>query len=80
MDQNHMISRMERASFEVDSTSRTPEPTISQQPVNSNHVSSVATAQVSGRLIDLESRIKHKFGNIKSLESLIDTILGKSKD
>ena len=29
---------------------------------------------------DLEQRIKQKFSNIKSLETLLDTILGKQKD
>ena len=80
MDQNHMISRMERASF--DGTESAKKSTDYPLPPNNSasHAQSQTSQQINSRLQDLEQRIKQKFSNIKSLETLLDTILGKQKD
>lgn len=79
IDQNHQISRLEHGSFcDLDSMKNTTE-MIQQHQASNNaaHAQSIASAQVGGKMIELEQRIKSKFSNIKSLESLLDSILGK---
>ena len=82
IDQNHQISRLEHGSFcDLDSMKNTTE-MIQQHQASNNaaHAQSIASAHVGGKMIELEQRIKSKFSNIKSLESLLDSILGKQRD
>lgn len=80
MDQNHVISRMEKASFDcLESANKS----IDQPAAPHNSIyqgMSLASQQVNSRLEELERRMKQKFSNIKSLETLLDTILGKNKE
>ena len=75
-----MISRMDKTSFDGESQScrKTIDYPAVQSQVQAS--SSNATSQVNVKLTDLEQRIKHKLGNIKQLESLLDSILGKQRD
>jgi len=50
MDQNHMISRMDKSSFDGESVKRT----LDYQGPSQNHVSSIVTSQVNVKLNDLE--------------------------
>ena len=77
MDQNHVVSRLERQSCDAETISGANK---SIDMLAGGHTSSIATQQIGTKLQELESRIKQKFSNIKSLEGLLDTILGKQTD
>ena len=79
IDQNHKISRLEHGSFCDHNSMKNTTGMVKQQQASNiaTHAQCNASTQVTGKMIDLELCIKSKLSNIKSLESLLDSILGK---